>query len=198
MKSQAHLRIYRTRINIIAVAVVSVLALVLYVRLGAAPARIVLEAIGTVTITLVIAQYLIERWLWKTKLGNMMGFPPNYSGVWEGEVIRLRNTSDLKTVTTKIEVTVDQNLTQIEWNQIGFTQEGEKLTESHLILGEVIDYHRKWDGIVGIYAVERYDGTKDEGMQLLSVSGDGKEITGMYCGTNGNVGKMCLHRRPES
>lgn len=198
MAVQAKHRIYRTRISILAAAIVTVLAIVLYLRVGTEPARIVLEATGTVTITLIIAQFVIEKWLWKTKLGRLIGFPPDYSGKWTGIVHRIRKHEEDYPTETPIEVEVKQSMTQIEWNQIGFDSDGNELTESRLILGEVVDYHSNWDGIVGVYEVTRHDGFKDEGMQLLKVKESDSKISGLYCGMNGNVGKMELTKKESN
>ena len=194
MAKQGNYRIHRTRLTFLAISIVAVLASVLFLRVGKEPARIVLEAIGTVTLTMVFASLIMDSWLWKTRVGKLLGFPPDYSGKWVGTIQRTVQTDNDSPTETKIEAIVSQRLTQLEWKQYGYRDGGEKYASSHLILGEVVDYHGKWDGIIGVYEVTRSDGRKDEGVQVLTIENDGNEISGWYAGVNGNVGKMILRK----
>ena len=82
----------------------------------------------------------------------------------------------------RVEVTITQSITQIEWYQIGYSDDGDVLAESHFILGEVIDEHRTWDAIVGVYEVQRPNGKKDSGLSFVRSNEKFDELSGIYCG----------------
>ena len=89
-----------------------------------------------------------------------------------------------------MKITITQQINQLEWHQKTYSMDGKKVAESHFILGEVVDYHRKWDGIIGIYEVSRTTSEKNEGMSLVTVNESLEEISGLYCGLNNHMGNI--------
>lgn len=194
MASKALHRISRSQLTFLALSTVGILALILFFRNGFAAARVVLEAVGTVALTMLIATVLLENWLWKTRLGRLAGFPPNYSGIWEGQIHRTILGDARFSENTKIQVEINQKLAEIEWVQKGISESAQEETISHFILGEVVDHTRAWSGVIGIYEVQYLHEADSEhyGMQLVDISEDGERIRGFYCSTKGNVGKIDL------
>ena len=196
MANRASHRITRTRYTVIATLVVAVLSVVLYIKVGISASSAVIQAFGIVSLTVLIGSLFFEKWLWKIWLGRLVGCPPDYSGKWEGYVEKaiIGDSNEQKIV--KVTVYITQHLLDIEWHQIGYDDEGNKVTESHLLFGEVIDEHRKWSSICGMFEVNRNDkgNTKHYGSHLVNISIDGKVIEGQYCSTVGNVGSMKLEK----
>ncbi len=155
MAVRAQHRIHRTSVYIVAAIIVAALSTILWFKVGWAAAQIVLQATGLVAVAIMFGEFLTKHWLWKTRLGNKLGFPPDYSGNWAGKVYRTKKENEIPDE-NRVEVTISQTITQIEWHQIGFNDSGEQIAESHFILGEVIDDHRKWDAILGVYEEEAW------------------------------------------
>ena len=193
MNNKGNLRIYRTRLYLAAIPIALLLASLLYIEIGTEPALVIVKAIGSIVFAMFITHHFIEPWFWKTKLGLKLGFPPNYSGEWEGLVTRTQS-EDGSEKQSKVKVTITQQINQLEWHQKTYSMENEKVAESHFILGEVVDYHRKWDGIIGIYEVSRTTGEKNEGMSLVTVNESLDEIYGLYCGLNNHMGNIKIKK----
>lgn len=194
MAVRAHYRVHKTSVYIVATVIVLSLSLLLWVQIGRDAAQIVLQATGGVALAIMIGEFITKHWLWKTKIGNKLGFPPDYSGQWEGDVIRSKKGDD-SPATNRVEVIISQSVTQVDWHQIGYSEDGKKLAESHFIMGEVIDEHRQWDAILGVYEVQRPDGSKDSGMSFVRINNSGEELSGIYCGMNGHLGKIIIKRK---
>lgn len=196
MANRANYRIVRTKYSVIAALIVIVLAVVLYIRVGLTASTAVLQAFGIVSLTIIVGSVIFEKWLWKTIIGQIIGCPPDYSGKWEGHVKKIKGTEANKEKEIKITVYIIQNLLDIEWHQIGYDENGNIKTESHLLLGEVIDEHRRWSSICGLYEVNQKDkgSIKHYGSQLVDISIDEKTISGSYCSTVGNVGTIYLKK----
>jgi hypothetical protein len=194
MAAQAQHRIHRLTVYIIASCIVLALAAFLFVHVGWEATKVVLSGTGLVATSIIAGEFLTRHWLWRTWLGKLVGFPPNYSGEWEGTVYRSYRNTDAPTE-NRVEVEISQNVTQIAWHQQGYDDNGQKIAESHFILGEVIDEHRKWDAILGVYEVQRSNGSKDHGMSLVRANKGGNELSGVYCGMNGNVGTITVTKK---
>jgi len=195
MATRAHHRIVRTRYSVMAFVTVVILAVVLYVKVGSNASAAVLQAFGIVSLTILVGAFIFEKWIWKTKIGKLVGCPPNYSGAWEGTIERViseKNEFDK----IRIEVEITQNLLEIEWYQKGFDSEGKLISESHFLFGEVVDNQRKWGSICGMYEVTRTNKgyLKHYGSHLVAVSQDEKTMHGSYCSTVGNVGNIDLRK----
>jgi hypothetical protein len=175
---------------------VVILAVVLLYKFGFNASYAILQAVGLVSVAIMIGSTVFEKWLWKTKLGRLVGCPPDYSGEWNGTITRIIKSSPEKKDEVKIKVLITQNLLDIEWYQVGYNEYGSIDTESNLLFGEVIDNQRKWSCICGLYEVTRKDvgHVMHYGSQLVDVSKDGKTIDGSYCSTVGNVGRLELSR----
>ena len=132
--------------------------------------------------------------MWKTKIGKIFGCPPDYSGKWKGYVTRTKKGSPDEEDRIDVEVIIEQSLYEVEWRQTGFDKEGNIITESKFVIGEVLDDLGKWSAICGVYEVLRKDkgNTKHDGSQLVNVSQDGKSMSGSYCSNNGNAGDIEL------
>jgi len=193
MAVKANHRIHRMSVNIVALVIVLVLSLILWIRVGWSSAQIVLQGMGIVVIAVLAAELITKRWIWKTWLGRLLGFPTDYSGKWEGKVFRNTHNNSVPQE-NRVEVIIAQSITHIDWYQVGYSDTGEKIAESHFILGEVIDEHRTWDAIVGIYEVQRTNGSKDSGMSFVRINESENEISGVYCGLNGHVGSITINR----
>lgn len=196
MAARASHRVVRTRYTVIAAFVVVVLSVLLYVKVGASASSAVLQAFGIVSLTVLIGSLLFEKWLWKTWLGQLFGCPPDYSGKWIGIVEKHVLGAADEPEKVRVTVYIKQHLLDIEWHQIGYDEDGNIVTESHLLFGEVIDEHRKWSSICGMYEVNRKDkgNFKHYGSQLVDISFDRKKMEGSYCSTKGNVGTICLEK----
>lgn len=195
MASRANHRITKTRYYVIAVTVVITLSVILYIKIGSSASTIVIQGIGTISLSILVGAFIFEKWLWKTKIGLIIGCPPDYSGSWKGYVKpTIGNYSNQSNI--NIEVIITQNLLDIQWHQIGYNQEGKVISESHLIFGEVIDNHIKWGSICGLYEVTLKD--KDHiklfGSQLVDVAEDHNSIDGSYCTTSGSAGIIYLEK----
>lgn len=193
MAARAQHRIHRTSVYIVASSIVMTLTVILWVRIGWSSAQTVLQGFGVVAASILLGEFITKRWLWKTRLGKLLGFPPDYSGKWEGKVYRTKKAGSAPQE-NRVEVVIAQAITRIDWYQIGFAENGEKIAESHFIMGEVIDEHRTWDAILGIYEVQRVNGAKDSGMSFVRVNEAMNEISGVYCGLNGHVGQITINR----
>ena len=193
MAVRANHRIHRTSVYIVAFAIVLVLSLILWIRVGWESAQIVFQGIGVVAIAISIGEFVTRRWIWKTSLGRLLGFPPDYSGKWHGAIYRIK-AADSAPLENRVDVLITQTISQVDWHQIGYSETGEKIAESHFIMGEVIDEHRSWDAILGVYEVQRADGSKDSGMSLVRVNDETNEMSGVYCGLNGHVGRITINR----
>jgi len=196
MAVKGNYRLYRKQLYIVATPVVLLLALVLYVRVSTEAAQIVLEALSVVVLTMIFSNLLLEKWFWKTKLANLLGFPPDYSGKWEGVIERTSAKEGCPT-TSRVIVTLSQQITQMEWNQTTYDDDDNVIANSHFVLGEIVDYHKEWDGIIGFYEVKRTAGQVDEGMSLVTINERGNEMTGHYCGLNKHVGLVKLTKIEE-
>lgn len=193
MAARAHHRIHRTSVYIVASSIVMILSAILWIQIGWSSAQIVLQGFGIVAAAILLGEFITKRWLWKTRLGELLGFPPDYSGKWQGKVFRTKKAGAVPQE-NRVEVVIAQSVTHIDWYQIGYSETGEKIAESHFIMGEVIDEHRAWDAILGIYEVQRVNGAKDSGMSFVRVNEAMDEISGVYCGLNGHVGTITINR----
>ena len=197
MPRRAHKRLIRPRYYVMSAAAVIVLSVVLAIELkGVSIVVAVTSSIGSIAVALMAGNLLFEKYLWKTKLGQLIGCPPDYSGNWVGEVTRSIQGSGSLPKKTKIEVEIVQELFDVKWNQVGYDDHGKKVTESHFIIGEVIDDRDDWSAICGVYEVTYLDenGRKSEGSQLVNVYNGGSEIRGNFSSNMGNVGEINLAR----
>lgn len=188
--NQASNRLRTVRIRYLTVCVLFVISVALFVEIGLDAAITVLSLGGIASMGMVIAAYLLETQLWKTKIGRMVGFPPDYSGDWKGTVTRKYKGGETENTVMDISVKVIQNVTDIQWIQTHKSTENTESAASALLIGCVIDLRGDWAGVTGIFEVEKGKGQKYYGMMLLQVSDDGTTMKGIYNNSVGGGGIM--------
>lgn len=194
MAVKADHRINKTSEYIIALVLAFSLALIFWLQGNEDSAKTILKSVGYASAAITTANIITKKWLWKSWIGKILDYPPDYSGDWEGTVFR--NVADSSVPKeNRVDVVITQTITNIEWSQCGYSDDGVKISESRFILGEVVDEQRKWDAIIGVYEVARPGGSKDKGLSVVQIEKSGTEMTGLYCGLNGHVGSIKLKRK---
>lgn len=198
MANKASQRLNRIRIGFSSTFIVLSLSAYTWFSVGAEYAILVITSSGIVGLTIAIAELIIRKFLWKTSIGKLLGFPPDYSGVWEGYVER-KSAHEAETLLKRnITVNIKQEIDKIDWHQETFNEDGVVVAESHLVIGEVIDEHRRWDGILGVYEVKRECGRKDTGVSMMTVTPCNTIIRGNYSGFNKHVGIIMVEKKKNN
>lgn len=150
--------------------------------------------------SILVAEYVLEGWLWKTALGDWLGYPPDLSGDWEGEIKeeeapKLSSYDRARYFRARIvQRGFDINISTLGYE--GIVDES-AISASHFLSGKVLWRPPNQAQVLGIFSVQHRQRNTHEGMNILNINDRENVLEGPYCSVNGSAGRLRLRRLEE-